>query len=72
MTNIYRYLFMLFMFQERNLVDPLKLKSNGWSQQAEILATAVKSSEVFYEVPIAYSGRTFEEGKRLRQDTLLQ
>jgi glycosyltransferase involved in cell wall biosynthesis len=51
---------------KKDLIDPLKLKSNGWSQQAEILATAVKSSKVFYEVPISYSGRTFEEGKKIK------
>ena len=61
-TDIYS----CYLCFKRNLVDPLKLKSNGWSQQAEILATAVKSSEVFYEVPIAYSGRTFEEGKKIK------
>ena len=48
------------------LIDPLKLKSNGWSQHAEILATAVNKSKIFYEVPISYSGRTFEEGKKIK------
>ena len=42
------------------------LKSNSWSQQAEILATAVKSSSIYYEVPISYSGRTFEDGKKIK------
>ena len=51
---------------KRELIDPLKLKSNGWSQHAEILATAVNKSKIFYEVPISYSGRTFEEGKKIK------
>jgi hypothetical protein len=42
------------------------LKSNGWAQQAEILGQAVKSSKVYYEVPISYSGRTFVEGKKIK------
>ena len=45
-----------------------KLKSNGWSQQAEILATSVNKSKIFYEVPISYSGRTFEEGKKIPKE----
>ena len=61
-TDIYS----CYLCLKRDLIDPLKLKSNGWSQQAEILATAVKSSEIFYEVPISYSGRTFEEGKKIK------
>ncbi len=61
-TDIYS----CYLCFKRDLIDPLKLKSNGWSQQAEILATAVKSSKVFYEVPISYSGRTFEEGKKIK------
>tara|TARA_B100000035_G_scaffold288028_1_gene273391 strand:+ start:3995 stop:4684 length:690 start_codon:yes stop_codon:yes gene_type:complete len=61
-TDIYS----CYLCFKKDLIDPLKLKSNGWSQQAEILATAVKSSKVFYEVPISYSGRTFEEGKKIK------
>lgn len=61
-TDIYS----CYLCYKKNLIDPEKLKSNGWSQHAEILASAVKSSEVFYEVPISYSGRTFEEGKKIK------
>ena len=50
----------------RTLIDPKKLKSNGWDQQAEILATVVNKSNVHYEVPISYSGRTFDEGKKIK------
>lgn len=48
------------------LIDPNKLKTNGWQQHAEILATAVKKSQVHYEVPISYAGRTFDEGKKIK------
>ncbi len=61
-TDIYS----CYLCFKRDLVDPLKLKSNNWSQHAEILATTVKSSKIFYEVPISYSGRTFEEGKKIK------
>lgn len=61
-TDIYS----CYLCFKRDLVDPNKLKSNSWSQQAEILATSVKASRIFYEVPISYSGRTFEEGKKIK------
>ena len=49
-----------------NLIDIEKLKHLGWSQQAEILGSVVKKGKVFYEVPISYSGRTYDEGKKIR------
>ena len=61
-TDIYS----CYLCFRRELIDPLKLKSNGWSQHAEILATAINKSKIFYEVPISYSGRTFEEGKKIK------
>ena len=61
-TDIYS----CYLCFKRELVDPNKLKNNGWSQQAEILATAVKESNIHYEVPISYSGRSFSEGKKIK------
>ena len=61
-TDIYS----CYLCIKRDLVNPEKLKSKGWEQHAEILATAIKNSSVYYEVPISYSGRSFEEGKKIR------
>lgn len=61
-TDIYS----CYLCFRRTLIDPKKLKSNGWDQQAEILATVVNKSNVHYEVPISYSGRTFDEGKKIK------
>ena len=61
-TDIYS----CYLCFRKELIDPNKLKSNGWAQQAEILGSAVKSSKVHYEVPISYSGRTFVEGKKIK------
>ncbi len=61
-TDIYS----CYLCIKSDLVNPEKLKTKGWEQHAEILATAVKNSKVYYEVPISYSGRTFEEGKKIR------
>lgn len=55
-----------YLIYRRNLIDPNKLKTVGWEQQAEILSKIVKTARVYYEVPISYYGRTYEEGKKIR------
>ena len=49
-----------------NLINPQKLSTSGWEQQAEILSKVVAKSKSFYEVPVNYYGRTYEEGKKIR------
>jgi glycosyltransferase involved in cell wall biosynthesis len=61
-TDIYT----CYLVFRRSLVKPEELKTVGWEQQAEILTLAVKRSKVYYEVPICYYGRTYEEGKKIR------
>lgn len=61
-TDIYS----CFVVYRRRLVDPDRLKTRGWEQQAEILSHIVKRGKNLYEVPINYRGRTVEEGKKIR------
>ena len=61
-TDIYS----CYLCYKKDLFDPETLKSEGWDQQAEVLSNAVRNSSVYYEVPISYSGRSFEEGKKIR------
>ncbi len=61
-TDIYS----CYLLFKRNKVDPDKLSKTGWEQQAEILSQVVSNSSSFYEVPINYYGRTYEEGKKIR------
>lgn len=61
-TDIYS----CYLVYRRSLVRADELKTMGWDQQAEILSLAVKRGRVFYEVPIAYHGRTYDEGKKIR------
>ena len=61
-TDIYT----CYLIFRRSLIDPKELKTFGWEQQAEILTLAVKRSKVYYEVPISYFGRTYDEGKKIR------
>ena len=51
---------------KRALLDPLKLKTNGFEQQAEILGLLMKKAKKNYEIPINYSGRDISEGKKIR------
>ena len=61
-TDIYS----CYLMYRRTLVDPKSLKTMGWDQHAEILSTAVYNGKAFYEVPVSYHGRGYEEGKKIR------
>jgi glycosyltransferase involved in cell wall biosynthesis len=61
-TDIYT----CYLLFRRSLIKADELKTDGWEQQAEILSLAVKRSRVYYEVPISYYGRTYDEGKKIR------
>ncbi len=61
-TDIYS----CYLMYRRDLVDPDTLKAMGWDQHAEILSIAVANGEAFYEVPVSYHGRGYEEGKKIR------
>ena len=47
-------------------VDIEELRTNGFEQHAEILCKVVKRGKKFYEVPINYDGRSYEEGKKIK------
>ena len=55
-----------YLMFRRSLVDPDSLQTEGWEQHAEILSTAISAGKSFYEVPVSYHGRTYEEGKKIR------
>ncbi len=61
-TDIYS----CYLVIRRSLIDAEQLKTEGWEQQAEILSKAVRKGKVFYEVPISYHGRTYEDGKKIK------
>ena len=61
-TDIYS----CYLMYRRDLVDPESLNRMGWDQHAEILSTAVYNGKAFYEVPVSYHGRGYEEGKKIR------
>ena len=61
-TDIYS----CYLLYRRSLIDPDELRTVGWEQHAEILGLAVKRGKIYYEVPISYSGRSYDEGKKIR------
>jgi len=59
-------LYTCYLMFRRSLVTADELQTLGWEQQAEILCLVVSRSKTHYEVPIAYHGRTYDQGKKIR------
>ena len=55
-----------YLMFRRDLIYAKNLRTYGWEQHAEILSIATQRGKVFYEVPISYHGRTYEDGKKIR------
>lgn len=49
----------------RQVALQLDLRSQGWGFDPEITAQILKRGHRIYEVPISYTGREFEEGKKI-------
>jgi len=49
----------------REVSNQLHLKASGWGFDPEITAQILLTGNRIYEVPIAYSGREFNEGKKI-------
>jgi hypothetical protein len=49
----------------RDKLTTLKLNADRFTFEPEVTAKAARSRWRIYEVPISYSGRTYEEGKKI-------
>ena len=50
----------------KSVIDKIKIKSNDFSVEPELTAKILKNKALrVYEVPIAYYGRTYAEGKKI-------
>jgi glycosyltransferase involved in cell wall biosynthesis len=49
-----------------SLVRGLRIQANGFDFEAEFTARLAQRRARFAEVPVSFSGRTFEEGKKIR------
>ena len=50
---------------KQEVLDDIKLKSNRFGFEPEFTMKIAKKGFRVYEVPISYSGRTYEEGKKI-------
>jgi glycosyltransferase involved in cell wall biosynthesis len=50
----------------REVIEGLKLREDGFGIEPELTQKVAKRRWRVYEVPIAYYGRTYEEGKKIR------
>jgi len=49
----------------KKVIKNLKLRSNGFSIEAEVTAKIFKKKLLVYEIPISYFGRSYKEGKKI-------
>jgi hypothetical protein len=49
----------------REVLDGMPLRSNRFGFEPEFTAKIARRKLRIYEVPISYSGRTYEEGKKI-------
>ncbi|HEY5166102.1 MAG TPA: glycosyltransferase family 2 protein [Acidimicrobiia bacterium] len=50
---------------DRELIDAMDLRSDGFDFEPEVTAKILRRGIRIYEVPISYSGREFDEGKKI-------
>jgi hypothetical protein len=49
----------------REVIEGMRLKSNRFGFEPEVTVKVAKGKWRIYEVPISYSGRSYEEGKKI-------
>lgn len=50
----------------KDFIKDIKIKSNSFDLEPELTAKILKKNARLYEVPIAYYGRTYREGKKIK------
>jgi glycosyltransferase involved in cell wall biosynthesis len=50
---------------DRELIGTINLRANGFDFEPEVTAKVLRRGVRIYEVPISYSGREFDEGKKI-------
>ncbi len=55
-----------YKMYRRSLIAGLRIEANGFDFEAEFTARLAQRGARFAEVPVSFSGRTFEEGKKIR------
>ena len=50
---------------KKNVINSIEIKEKSFGVEPEITVKLAKKKFVFYEVPISYRGRSYEEGKKI-------
>jgi|TARA_B110000003_G_scaffold275873_1_gene319869 glycosyltransferase involved in cell wall biosynthesis len=51
---------------KRETLDSIKIEENSFTFEPEITIKLAKKKHIFYEVPISYYGRSYQEGKKIK------
>ena len=55
-----------YKMYRHSVIEGLRIAANGFDFEAEFTARLAQRGARFAEVPVSFSGRTFEEGKKIR------
>ena len=50
---------------KREVIKSIKLKEKSFGIEPEITIKLAKKKFIFYEVPVSYAGRSYEDGKKI-------
>ena len=50
---------------KRSVIQSINIKENSFGVEPEITVKLAKKNFIFYEVPISYQGRSYEDGKKI-------
>ena len=50
---------------KKNVINSIEIKEKSFGVEPEITVKLAKKKFVFYEVPISYRGRSYEDGKKI-------
>ncbi len=57
---------------KKSVIQSIEVKENSFGIEPEITVKLAKNKFIFYEVPISYRGRSYEEGKKITFKDALQ
>ena len=55
-----------YKLMPKNFVEKIELKEKGFSIEIEMLTKFLKYNRSVFEIPISYSGRSYDEGKKIK------
>ena len=50
----------------KDIFESIQLNENGFAIEVELLAKTLSKSQKYKEIPISYTGRSYDEGKKIK------